>query len=67
MTDRCDSCGDDVDDLVTVQRLYVAPGVSPDEADAVLERDPSQVRSSGDIERWCFPCRTMYPHEVIES
>jgi hypothetical protein len=20
-----------------------------------------------DVERWCFPCRSMYPHQPIEA
>lgn len=64
--DACDSCGDRADDLVAVRRLYVAPGVSPLEADRLLGADePSDgIRRADDIERWCFPCRTMYPHEA---
>jgi hypothetical protein len=52
----CDSCGDEVDDVVAVHRIYVTP-----DADGKLEN----VDVMRDIELWCFPCRTHYPHEVI--
>jgi predicted GNAT superfamily acetyltransferase len=51
---RCDSCGDDSGDLVEVRRLYVRP------ADWDHERE---VTPAAETEWWCFPCRTMYPHE----
>jgi hypothetical protein len=53
----CDSCGDEVDDVVAVHRIYVTPA-----ADGTLEH----VEVMRDIELWCFPCRTHYPHEVIQ-
>jgi hypothetical protein len=51
----CDSCGDEVDDPAALHRIYVHP--APD----------GQVRAerSPDIEHWCYPCRTHYPHELI--
>ena len=52
----CDSCGDDVEDLVALHRIYVR--ATPDGA-------VEQVDVVRDIEHWCFPCRTHYPHEVI--
>ncbi|MDQ6696390.1 MAG: hypothetical protein M3Z46_02895 [Actinomycetota bacterium] len=51
----CDSCGDEVDDLVAVHRIYVMPAT---------DGEVSAQRSS-EIEHWCFPCRTHYPHELI--
>ena len=53
----CDSCGDEVADLVAVHRIYVT--ATPDG----LIESTEVVR---DIEQWCFPCRTHYPHEVID-
>jgi hypothetical protein len=52
---RCDSCGDEVDDAVTVRRLYVTP--------QDWDRD-GEVRPAAETEQWCFVCRTMYPHEL---
>jgi hypothetical protein len=49
----CDSCGDTGADLVVVTRLYVVPE-SWDTEGSVTEADGT--------ERWCFPCRTHYPH-----
>jgi len=52
----CDSCGDEVADLVALHRIYVV--AAGDDGEARAERAP-------DIEQWCFPCRTHYPHEEI--
>jgi hypothetical protein len=52
----CDSCGDAAGDLVAVTRLYVVPE-SWDTAGSVTEADGT--------ERWCFPCRTHYPHRAV--
>ena len=54
----CDSCGDEVDDVVAVHRIYLTPG--PNGA-------VDHVDVMHDIELWCYPCRTHYPHEVIEE
>jgi hypothetical protein len=54
---RCDSCGDDAVDVVAVRRAYVTPGAWDTEA---------KVDVLDDVERWCFPCRTHYPHELVE-
>ena len=52
----CDSCGDEVDDLVALHRIYVVPTGEGGEVRAERTRD---------IEHWCYPCRTHYPHELI--
>ncbi|MBI2709858.1 MAG: hypothetical protein HYX34_09200 [Actinobacteria bacterium] len=52
----CDSCGDERDDLVHVHRHYVTPA-SWDAA--------GRVDVDADVERWCLPCRSHYPHEVL--
>jgi hypothetical protein len=54
----CDSCGADADDLVAVKRHYVTP-----------ERwdTPGSVQVVDEVERWCFACRTHYPHEAVEA
>jgi hypothetical protein len=51
----CESCGAEATDLVVVHRLYVTPESWDTQR---------QVRRVEEVERWCFPCRTMYPHEV---
>lgn len=54
VTGACDSCGDEVADLVAVRRVYLTP-----------ETWDTAGRSEtlDEVERWCFPCRTHYPHE----
>lgn len=57
-TGTCDSCGDpERDDLVALHRLYVIP------EDWDTEGKVARVE---EVERWCVPCRTHYPHEVVE-
>lgn len=57
MTDTtCDSCGGPADDLVEVHRLYVTPESWDTEG---------SVTRVEETERWCFPCRTHYPHETV--
>jgi hypothetical protein len=52
-TGTCESCGSRGEDLVVVRRLYLTPE-SWDNAGSIREAD---------FELWCFPCRTMYPHQ----
>ncbi|CAN5691692.1 hypothetical protein BH24ACT3_BH24ACT3_14180 [soil metagenome] len=54
----CDSCGDVGEDLVTVHRLYVTPESWGAEG---------RVDEVADVERWCFVCRSHYPHRVTEQ
>jgi hypothetical protein len=55
----CDSCGDTASDMILVTRLYVVP--------EAWDTEGSVTEASG-TERWCFPCRTHYPHRpVIDS
>ncbi|MGH9186254.1 MAG: hypothetical protein ACRD0U_10645 [Acidimicrobiales bacterium] len=53
----CDSCGRDADDLVPVQRVYVTPEAWD---------TPERVEILADVERWCFACRTHYPHQPMD-
>ena len=57
MTGTCESCGRDEDDLLLVRRLYVTPEAWD---------TPGKVEE-GDLEKWCFVCRTHYSHEVVEQ
>lgn len=52
----CDSCGDDVEDRWAVHRIYVA---------AAADGGEMHGERLSEIEHWCLPCRTHYPHEVI--
>jgi len=59
--DACESCGapvDGADDLVAVHRVYVTPAAWDTE---------EKVEVVDEVERWCFPCRTLYPHQEIEA
>ena len=54
----CDSCGAQADDLAAVRRVYVTPAAwDTDEKVEVLE----------EVERWCFPCRSQYPHQPLSG
>lgn len=53
----CGSCGDEVERVYAVRRKYVDPG-APDRA-------PSE-RLVDEVEHWCVPCLTHYPHELVE-
>jgi hypothetical protein len=54
-TEHCENCDRQDDDLVVVNRLYVVPEAW-DTAGSVTKVDAT--------ERWCFSCRSLYPHEV---
>ena len=55
--DRCESCGDEGVEVSDVRRLYVTP-----EAWDTAGR----VDVAGD-ERWCYVCRTHYPHHELDA
>ena len=54
----CDSCGSPEPDLVPVHRVYVTPEAWDTEG---------KVEVQPEVEAWCFPCRTSYPHEDAET
>jgi hypothetical protein len=54
----CHSCGREDEDLVTVRRVYVTPETWDTEGSS---------KTMPDVELWCFPCRTMYPHEPVDD
>jgi hypothetical protein len=52
-TGTCDSCGRDDEELSSVRRRYVTPeSWDTPGTDVVVD----------DVERWCVPCMTHYPH-----
>jgi hypothetical protein len=53
---HCDSCGSDEVEVVAVHRIYVTPEAWDTEG---------KVEVVDEVERWCFPCRTSYPHEEL--
>ena len=57
VTGVCESCGRDDEVVVLVRRVYL----TPESWDT-----PERVEVAGE-ERWCFVCRTHYPHEVVED
>ncbi len=52
----CDSCGSEAVEVHRVHRAYVTP-----EAWDTEER----IDIVEDVERWCYPCRTHYPHQEV--
>ncbi|MEZ5137659.1 MAG: hypothetical protein R2702_04265 [Acidimicrobiales bacterium] len=58
MSDRCDSCGDDGDDLLTVQRIYLEFDES---------NQPVGERLADEFETWCVVCRLTYPHQEVQA
>ena len=52
----CDSCGADATDLEDVRRVYVTPEAWDTEG---------KVEVQDGTERWCFSCRTHYPHQEL--
>lgn len=59
-TGTCDSCGreEPEDELVALHRVYVTPpSWDVEERIDVVE----------EVERWCFPCRSSYPHQPLDE
>lgn len=52
----CGSCGDEGVDVVAVHRIYLTP-------EAWDQEEKVEVLDA--VERWCFPCRSSYPHQVV--
>ncbi len=54
MAETCDSCGRDQESLEVVNRVYV----TPESWDS-----PRKVQVVDSTEKWCFVCRSHYPHQ----
>jgi hypothetical protein len=54
---HCDSCGDDAVEVVALHRIYLTPEAWDQE---------EKVEVLDEVERWCFPCRTSYPHQLLD-
>ncbi|MDQ3147484.1 MAG: hypothetical protein M3R01_11245 [Actinomycetota bacterium] len=52
----CESCGRGAEDLEPVHRIYVTPEAWDAEGRAEV---------LGEVERWCFSCRSHYPHQEL--
>ncbi len=57
-TQHCDRCGSDGVQVGAVRRVYVTPEAWDTEG---------KVEVVDEVERWCFPCQTSYPHEVVDG
>jgi hypothetical protein len=54
----CDSCGAPADDRTHVRRVYVTPEAWDTEG---------RVEVVDEVEMWCVPCRTSYPHQAVDD
>jgi hypothetical protein len=59
----CDSCGAPADDIAAVHRVYVTPGGW--DLSSAEESNDDKVDVLDDVEHWCFPCRSQYPHQPL--
>ena len=60
----CDSCGAPADDVARVHRVYVTPR----EWDATGDEPADDhVEIVDEVEVWCFPCRSQYPHQPLDD
>lgn len=65
---RCDSCAAQDHDLVEVHRVYLAAVPGRDmEAAGVSEVGTLRATPLDEVERWCFSCRSLYPHEPVSG
>jgi hypothetical protein len=60
----CDSCGAPADDVARVHRVYVTPGGWDLAGDGEAE---DRVDVVAEVEVWCFPCRSLYPHQPLDA
>jgi hypothetical protein len=56
MEGTCESCGRE-GEVEEVRRLYVVPEAWD---------TPGSVTEVPEVEKWCFTCRSMYPHVKTE-
>ena len=56
-TGVCENCDRPDDDIQAVHRVYVVPEAWD---------TPGSETKVEEEERWCFSCRSMYPHEAVE-
>ncbi|HEX5265228.1 MAG TPA: hypothetical protein VFW24_00490 [Acidimicrobiales bacterium] len=53
----CENCGGEDDELVVVRRIYLVPEAWD---------TPGSRTTVDQDELWCFSCRSLYPHEVVD-
>jgi hypothetical protein len=68
----CDSCGAPAADTHPVHRVYVTPrdGDLPGDTgdgDPADEGLGDHVQVLDEVEAWCFPCRSQYPHQPLTA
>ena len=63
-TVNCESCGSPAVDTARVRRVYVTPGAWDLDAD---EPADDTVQVVDEVEAWCFPCRSQYPHQPVDD
>ncbi|HYD08571.1 MAG TPA: hypothetical protein VEA78_00605 [Acidimicrobiales bacterium] len=56
--ETCESCGREDRDVQPVHRVYVTPESWDQEGKTEVQPD---------VERWCFSCRSHYPHEEVTA
>jgi hypothetical protein len=74
----CDSCGAAAADTAPVHRVYVTPRAWDLFGDQAADADEEtggegaggdtradHVEVVDEVERWCFPCRSQYPHQPL--
>ena len=54
---HCDSFGDEAVDVVALHRIYLTPEAWDQE---------ERVEVLDTVEHWCFPCRSSYPHQLVD-
>jgi hypothetical protein len=52
---RCESCGRDEEDLVSVHRVYLR----------MVDDGSHEVDEQADVEGWCVSCCANYPHVPV--
>lgn len=67
--ETCGSCGAPSDDTAPVRRVYVTPQApdlaGPDGGAGGPGSVPDRVEVIDEVEHWCFPCRSLYPHQPV--
>jgi hypothetical protein len=68
----CDSCGAPAADTEPVHRVYVTPrdwdlSGEAGEGGPGGEGAGDHVQVVDEVESWCFPCRSQYPHQSLTA
>ena len=66
----CDSCGAPAADTAPVHRVYVTPrawDLASDDQAGGDEVPAERIDVVDEVENWCFPCRSQYPHQPLTA